>query len=198
MRRDWYVGSLFMFIATCSSDIALAEEQRFRLIPEETQIVSKIKDPFGNVVHGTLRLRDGEARGDIARLQETSSVALVMDTRTYNSNIGLRDEDVQKYYLEVEQYPAIRFDSTGVEKLERPNSPKEPWQITLRGRLEVHGVQREVMIPVRLFYQTNKIIAQGNFRFVLEQFNIKVPQLLFLKAGNQVDIDFRIVGERQQ
>jgi hypothetical protein len=54
-----------------------------------------------------------------------------------------------------------------------------------------------VIVPVRLLYQTNKITAQGNFRFVLEDFNIRVPTLLFLKAGNQVDVEFRIVGERQ-
>jgi hypothetical protein len=76
----------------------LAEVQRFRLIPDESRIVTKIKDPFGNVVNGALRLRQGEAGGDIERLQEMSSVSLVIDTRSYNSNIGLRDQDVQEYY----------------------------------------------------------------------------------------------------
>jgi hypothetical protein len=31
----------------------------------------------------------------------------------------------------------------------------------------------------------------------LEEFNITVPRLLFLKSGNQVEVDFSIVGERQ-
>jgi hypothetical protein len=54
-----------------------------------------------------------------------------------------------------------------------------------------------VIVPVRLLYQTNKITAEGNFELVLEDFNIRVPTLLFLKAGNQVDVEFRIVGDRQ-
>jgi hypothetical protein len=58
-------------------------------------------------------------------------------------------------------------------------------------------VQREVLVPFRLLHQTEKIIAQGNLRLVLEDFNIKIPTLLFLEAGNQVDGGFRIVGERQ-
>jgi hypothetical protein len=58
-------------------------------------------------------------------------------------------------------------------------------------------VQKEVIVPVRLLYQTNKIAAQGNFRFVLGDFNIRVPTLLFLKAENEVDVEFRIVGQRQ-
>ncbi|MGH7824770.1 MAG: YceI family protein [Candidatus Binatia bacterium] len=194
-------GSRFIWILslvlTSTSAPGLAELQRFRLIPDESQIITKIKDPFGNIVYGALRVRQGEARGDIDRLQEVGSVSLVIDTTSYNSNIGLRDQDVHEYYLEVKQYPVIRFDSTGIQKIERPQSPKDLWQITVRGRLQLHGVQREVLVPLRLFYQTNKIIAQGNLRLVLEDFNIRVPTLLFLKAGNQVDVDFRIVGERQ-
>lgn len=197
MRR----GSCFIWILslvlTSPSAPALAEVQRFRLIPDESQIVTKIKDPFGSIVNGTLRIRQGEARGDIDRFQEGASVSLVIDSRSYTSNIGLRDQDVQEYYLEVQQYPLIRFDSTGIQKFERPRSPEDLWQITVRGRLELHGVQREVIVPLRLLYQTNKITAQGNFRFVLEDFNIRVPTLLFLKAGNQVDVQFSIVGERQ-
>jgi polyisoprenoid-binding protein YceI len=194
-------GSRFIWILslvlTSPSAPALAEVQRFRLIPDESQIVTKSKDPFGGIVNGALRVRQGEARGDIDRLQEVGSVSLVIDTRSYNSNIGLRDQDVQEYYLEVRQYPVIRFDSIGLQKIERSQSPEDLWQITVRGRLELHGVQREVIVPLRLLYQTNKTMAQGNFRLVLEDFNIRVPTLLFLKAGNQVGVDFRIVGVGQ-
>jgi len=197
MRR----GSCFIWILslvlTFASAPGLAELHNFRLIPDESQIVTKLKDPFGGIVNGSLRIRQGEARGDIDRLQEGGSVTLVIDTASYNSNIGLRDQDVHEYYLEVQQYPVIRFDSTGIQKIERPRTPKDPWQITVRGRLVLHGAQREVLVPLRLLYQAKKIIAQGNLRLVLEDFNIKIPTLLFLKAGNQVDVDFRIVGERQ-
>jgi polyisoprenoid-binding protein YceI len=197
MRRGLCFIWILSLVLISPSAPGLAELHHFRLIPDESQIVTKIKDPFGGIVNGSLRIRQGEARGDIDRLQEGGSVSLVIDTASYNSNIGLRDQDVHEYYLEVQQYPVIRFDSTGIQKIERPRSPKDLWQITVRGRLELHGVQREVLVPLRLLYQTNKIIAQGNLRLVLEDFNIKIPTLLFLKAENQVDVDFRIVGERQ-
>jgi polyisoprenoid-binding protein YceI len=197
MRRGWCSLWILSLVLISPSAPASAEVQRFRLIPDESQIVTKVKDPFGSIVNGVLRLRQGEARGDIDRLQEVGSVSLVIDASSYNSNIGLRDQDIQEHYLEVQQYPVIRFNSTGIQKIERSQSPENLWQITVRGRLELHGVQREVIVPVRLLYQTNKITAQGKFQFVLEDFNIRVPTLLFLKAGNQVDVEFRIVGERQ-
>ena len=197
MRLESRFIWILSLVLVSASAPALSEVQSFRLIPDESQIITKVKDPFGSIVNGALRVRQGEARGDIDRLQETGSVSLVIDTSSYNSNIGLRDQDIQEHYLEVQQYPVIRFNSTGIQNIKRPQSPEDLWQITVRGRLELHGVQKEVMVPVRLIYQTNKITAQGNFRFVLEDFNIRVPTLLFLKAGNQVDVEFRIVGERQ-
>jgi YceI-like domain len=72
-----------------------------------------------------MRVRQGKALGDIDRLQEVGSVSLVIDAKSYNSNIGLRDQDVQEYYLEVQQYPVIRFDSTGIQEIERPPSPED-------------------------------------------------------------------------
>jgi polyisoprenoid-binding protein YceI len=176
---------------------ARADTQRFRLSPDESQIRTTIDDPFGKAVNGTFRLASGEARGDVERLAETASVSLTIDASSYNSNIGLRDQDVQEYYLEVKQYPTIRFVSTGVVNSERPRSNTEPWLITFKGGLELHGVKREIMLPVRVFYQGSKIVAQGQFRLQLENFNIAVPRVLFVKAGNAVQVDFRIVGERQ-
>ncbi len=176
---------------------AFAESGRFRLNPEASQISASVKDPFGNPVTGTLRLRQGEARGEVNRLLDTASVELTIEAASYNSNLGLRDQDIHQNHLEVKQYPRIRFESTGIVKFDKPGSPDEPWFVTLKGRLELHGVKREVVIPIRLLYQSDKIIAQGEFRFLLEDFKITVPQLLFWQAGNEVAVEFRIIGARE-
>jgi polyisoprenoid-binding protein YceI len=188
------VGSLLL-VSVFFPPLAFAEPQRFRFSPDESQITTKITDPFGKVVDGAFRLRQGEASGDPDRLMESALVDLVIDAASYNSSVGLRDQDVQEYYLEVKQHPVVRFNGTVVEKPERAS--QEAWQITVKGRLDLHGVQREIVVPVRLLYQQNRIVAQGSFRLSLAEFNIAVPRLLFWKAGNQAEVNFRLVGERQ-
>jgi polyisoprenoid-binding protein YceI len=178
-----------------TSPPALAEPQRYRLNPAESQITAQIADPFGKIVAGGFRLTQGEVQGDPTRLLESASVSLVVDTASYDSNIGLRNQDVVEYYLEAKQYPVIRFSGTRIEKAE--TTAKEAWQITLTGRLDLHGVQKEITVPVRLLFQQNKLVAQGSLRLSLADFKIAVPQLLFWKAGDRVEIDFRLVGERQ-
>ena len=188
------LGSLLLLSGFLSPP-AFAEPQRFRLSPAESQITSKITDPFGKVVNGTFRLSQGEASGDPARLLESASVTVVIEAASYNSNIRLRDPDVQEYYWEVKQHPVIRFTGAVIEKAE--GASKEVWQITVRGRLDLHGVQKEIVVPMRLLFQQNKLVAQGSFRVSLADYKIAVPQLLFWKAGEHAEIDFHIVGERQ-
>ncbi|HWO41039.1 MAG TPA: YceI family protein [Candidatus Eisenbacteria bacterium] len=191
--------ALLVFFLSLDASVATrpvsAELLRFGLNPKESKIVTKVADPFGKPVSGVLRLRHGEARGDPDRLKETAAVYLTIEAGSYDSGIGARDQDIQEYYLEARRYPLIRFDSTAVQKIERHSSPKAPWQMTVEGRLDLHGVQREVIVPLRLVYDGNRIVAEGSFRLFLEQFKIAVPRLLFLSAGNEVQVDFRIVGE---
>ncbi|MGE5302751.1 MAG: YceI family protein [Alphaproteobacteria bacterium] len=196
MRRSvcfLLLALLFLFQARR----AHADVQRFRLIPDSSQISATIDDPFGDRVTGALRLTRGEARGDPNRLAETAAVSLVIEASSYDSNLGLRDEHVRSDYLEVTQHRFIRFDSNSVAKSQRPRSSTEPWLITLKGQLELHGVKKEILVPLQLFYQTNKILAQGQFLLLLEEFNIAVPRLLFLKTGDKVQVQFRIGAELQ-
>ena len=175
---------------------AYAEVQRFRLNPEESHIVTKIKDPFGYFVSGTLRLREGQAGGDPDRLKETATANLLLDATSYDSDLGLRDKDVQEDYLEAQRYRTIRFSSSAVVQVDRSGPSGEGWTLLLRGTLAFHGIEKEITVPIRLRYESRRFVAQGRLQILLEDFKIDVPSLLFLKAGNRVDVEFSIVGER--
>lgn len=198
LARVLACGLAFTTILFSFSPSALAQVQRYRLKPEESRIVSKIKDPFGNIVSGSLRLREGQAGGDPERLRETGTVILVLDATSYDSDLGLRDKDVQEDYLEVRQYPSIRFASTSIVQVERSAPSGEGGSVLLRGTLTFHGVKKEITVPVALHYDGKRIVAEGRLQILLENFNIAAPSLLFLKAGNQVDVEFTIVGERSR
>jgi len=176
---------------------ALGEPVHFRLLRQESNILTHISDPFGRTVVGELALREGEARGDIKDVRSSGSVRLTMDASSYNSNLGLRDEDVRDNYLEVKEYPLITFTSTGIEQI-KDFKPRETWQLTIKGILELHGIKRAISVPVKLTYREGKITAEGNTKILLKDFNIAVPTLLFrFRSGDQVEVRFRIVGERQ-
>src|SRR2546427_11784766 len=97
MWRWSYVLWFLSFVLPLLSQTAFAEVQRFRLDANESQITAKVNDPFGNVVNGSLRVRQGEARGDLDRLAVTGAVNHVIHAERYNSNIALKNQDDQEY-----------------------------------------------------------------------------------------------------
>jgi len=194
--RAGVYGLVATTISFSSQTLVLADIQRFRLKPEKSVVTTKIKDPFGNIVGGSLRVREGEASADPNRLSESGTVNVLLDATSYDSDLGLRDKTVREDYLEVQQYPTIQFSARKVVEVERSVSVATSWNVLLRGTLLFHGVKKEITVPVGLRYEGKKVVAQGRLRILLEDFKVAVPNLLFLKAGNQVDVEFSIVGER--
>lgn len=177
---------------------AFGDLLHFHLVPRESSIVTQIVDPFGKIVVGKLALLGGEARGDVKELRGSASVSLTIDAHSYNSNLGLRDQDVKDQYLEVDHYPQITFRSTSIEEIREPESPGGPWRLTVKGVLELHGIKKEISVPVRLTHRERRITVEGSTKILLKEFNIAVPTLLFaFRSGDQVEVGFRIVGEEE-
>ena len=147
-------SSILILLLTLASSLAseAGEVVRFRLLPQESQILTQVPNPFG-IVDGKFTVREGEAKGDIQDLQDTGQVRLTIDAASYNSNIGLRDEDVQENYLETEEFPVIVFTSTGIEDVKKSQSQEKAWEFTIKGVLKLHGVERELRVPVKLTQQ---------------------------------------------
>ncbi|MFQ5849322.1 MAG: YceI family protein [Candidatus Binatia bacterium] len=191
-----FFSLLLPFLLAPSLASAAGELIRFRLQPQESRILTQIPHPFGTV-NGEFALREGEANGDIKDLQRSASVRLTMDATSYSSGFGPRDQDVQENYLEADQYPVISFTSKGVETVKQPKSPDEAWEFTIKGVLELHGVERETQVPVKLTQRGKKITVEGGTRILLEHFNIATPSIFFFRAGDSVEVSFRFVGEQQ-
>ncbi len=191
-------SSILILLLTLAPSLAseATEIVRFKLLPQESQILAKVPNPFG-IVDGKFTVREGEAKGDIQDLQGTGQVRITIDAASYNSNIGLRDEDVQENYLETEEFPVIVFTSTGIEEVKKSQSQEKAWEFTIKGVLKLHGVERELRVPVKLTYRGRKIAVEGSTRILLKDFNIDTPSIFFFRAGDNVNVSFHFVGEQQ-
>ena len=190
--------SILILLLTLASSLAseAAEVIRFKLLPQESQILTQVPNPFG-IVNGKFTVREGEANGDIQDLQGTGQVRITIDAASYNSNIGLRDEDIQEYYLEVEEFPVIVFTSTGIEDVKKSQSQEKAWEFTIKGVLKLHGVERELRVPVKLTQQGKRFTVEGRTIILFEDFNIAIPTILFFRSGDSVEVIFRFTGEQQ-
>ncbi len=191
-------SSILLLLLTLALSLAseAGEVVRFKLLPQESLILTQVPNPFG-IVNGKFTVREGEAEGDAQDLQGTGQVRLTVDAASYNSNIGLRDEDIQENYLEVKEFPVIVFTSTGIENGKKTRSSEKAREFTIKGVLELHGVKRELRVPVKLTQKGKRITVEGRTKILFEDFNIAIPSILFFRSGDSVEVTFRFVGEQQ-
>ncbi len=116
------------------------------------------------------------------------------DARTFQTGIGLRDEDLRDQFFEADRFPEIVLT---LQKLSRTSASKLPagarLQADVTGELNVHGVSRSVTFSATFNRGADGriVIVHGSFPVVLADYGIKRPQRLFLKLGEVAQVDVR-------
>ena len=149
----------------------------------------------GEVVEGTAKQFSGVVRVDPDHPEKDASVTLEVDAATLVTGNRLRDRTMRNSHLETEQYPTIRFESTGAKTSAAPLKPGETRPVEVEGRLILHGVTRTVKIPVTLGYDGALLTADGNVAFTLSEFSIPIPKFLWIVLDDKVTVNFHAVAK---
>jgi len=140
----------------------------------------------GTFVGTTTAVRGGvSGAADIANAHGWVEAA-VATLYTQNDH---RDRDLRAV-MEVDKYPTMRFDLIGVT-IGSPGDPLDTLRVTLRGRLAIHGVTREVSIPATLVTAGDTIDASGSFPLDLTEYRISGLTRFLGALRMQKDIEVR-------
>ena len=179
---------------------AAAETVHFRVDPGATQIVASVKEPLARIrgaASGTFNAISGTIEGDPADPVKTGRIAITFDATSYKSGSAYRDKRVTRDALDAEHFPAIRFVSTRIEDFAWVSRDVEA-TATIVGNLTLHGVTREVRIPIDATLSPDRKLfsTDGDFDFAMSDFGIEQPSTLFgaLRTGRRVDLNFRVVA----
>ena len=88
--------------------------------------------------------------------------------KTITTGNGRRDRDVNKS-MESDKYPTIRFDLGGVSSAAGTG---DSVPVTLRGRLAIHGVTRDVSLPGYVRREGQEIRVRSDFPLNLKDYKI--------------------------
>jgi polyisoprenoid-binding protein YceI len=100
--------------------------------------------------------------------------------------------------MEADKYPTIRFDLESVV----PAAPADSLPITLKGRLTIHGVEREVELPGTLVLTADRARVRSDFPLNLKDYKIgglsKMMGMLRMYEDIKVHVDvtFQLQGEK--
>jgi hypothetical protein len=115
----------------------------------------------------------------------TGDLAFSVPIKEYQFAKSLMKEHFNEKYMETEKYPKSTFQGTitGYD----PNATGTQ-DVTSKGKLTIHGETKEVEIAGTIEKQGDKLIMKSKFMVKLEDYKIKIPQLLWQNIAEQVEV----------
>jgi len=117
---------------------------------------------------------------------EFAALALAKGFRFKNS---LMEEHFNENYIESDDYPKIVFKGKLLD-FNFSLLSKTETKFEVKGKLQLHGKEKELLIPLSLSKQNGLILINGSFLVAPEDFNISIPKIVRGKIAKEASIQF--------
>jgi polyisoprenoid-binding protein YceI len=159
---------------------ARAGALHFRVQPEASEITFRATSRLMNA-DGHFERFSGQVLVDPAALT-SARISLSVDTASLDTGIGMRDRHLRSSdFFDVERFPTIVFQSVRVEAAGR--------RVTVVGRLSLHGVTRQIAVPVDVQISDAALVASGEFIVNRGEYGMTYNSILN-PIGNEVRVAF--------
>jgi polyisoprenoid-binding protein YceI len=116
-------------------------------------------------------------------VNKITKIAISTKVSSFNSGLSNRDSHMIEV-LEALSYPNIIFNSTSIVYNQN--------DLLVNGQLQFHGVTKQISFNAKQIDKEGNIFFEGTFPILLEDFKVKRPSLLFVKADNEIQIKFKL------
>lgn len=131
----------------------------------------------------------------VTRELEDAVGCVVIEAKTLDTGIGLRNRIMWEDHLEIAKFPEIHFLLTGLGDVHRDG---DKVAVTLEGKLALHGMIQSLRIPVTVIPADRGLVVEGMSVLRMSDYAIKRPAFLFIRVKDEVDVHFRVlVGEAE-
>jgi polyisoprenoid-binding protein YceI len=166
---------------------------RFTILPARSSIRFDAK-ATGHTVHGVTHQLQGEVAFDPDDVTDRTTVALRVEAATLDTDNRSRDKNMRESHLETTRYPWIEFKSSSVEALAPTLREGETQEMQVRGRLLLHGVERDITFPVKAVRKGKELCVTGSTVVKMTDYAIPIPKFLFVKVQDEVKVMFEVIA----
>ena len=177
----WRLAAATLVVAMLAwNQPAAAGSLLFRVQPEASEITFRATSRLMNA-DGHFSRFSGEVIVDPA-VPTSARISLSIDAASLDTGIGMRDRHLRSAdFFDAERFPTIVFRSVRVEAAGR--------RATVVGRLSLHGVTREIALPVDVQMSDAALVASGEFIVNRGDYGMNYNSLLN-PIGNEVRVAF--------
>jgi polyisoprenoid-binding protein YceI len=169
---------------------AEAQSRRWVPVPGKSVVTFEATHRLGDF-RGSAETVTGEFEADPTEIRAGFTGTLRVPVAALRTgNVG-RDRDMQKL-LQADTHKLIRYTIGGSEASFNAITANADVLLTIKGALEVRGVERPLAFLARARLLGDRIWVRGESRLRLTDFGMEPPRRLMFRMGNEVAVSFDV------
>ncbi len=180
---------LFVLLLIAQFD-GLAQKTEYHVDKSARNSVKFISDAPVEDFEGVTEAIDGYLVHEGNDFTSGSGLYFEVDLRKLDTGIGLRNRHMRENYLHTDKYPYAKF--TGKITEATPSGDKT--KVKVQGSMDIHGVKRGMEVTGTISGSGDKLRIRTTFDVRLTHHKIEVPQLMFVKIDENMELvlDFTV------
>jgi len=156
--------------------------EKLFMLPAPSDAVGRTSSVTGTMVIKGLSLTSATFRADL---------------RTLTSDKQMRDDRIHSIGLESDAFPKATFVLTSPVTLGARPAAGTVVHVTAKGKFTLHGVTREVAVPLQATWGSGQIEVVGSFPVQFADYGITPPTIAgFVSVGSQGTVELKLVLSR--
>ncbi|MEP2937294.1 MAG: YceI family protein [Gilvibacter sp.] len=119
---------------------------------------------------------------------ETGSFASLALVNGFRFKVALMEEHFNENYMESATYSKATVKGV-LEDFNSESLTSDFTSYNLKGTIEMHGVENELNVPVRIKLDGDALIVETNFELKPEDFDIEIPSVVANKIAQTVVVN---------
>ena len=120
---------------------------------------------------------------------ETGAIEWAVLIQGFKFEKALMQEHFNENYMESSKYPKAKFKGFIQDHKTVDLSKDGDYKVQVDGKLEIHGVTKEITTYATLSVQDGAFSAKSNHSVVIREYGIKIPKLVEDNIADEVDIE---------
>ena len=169
---------------------ALSNGTELHVNKNADNLVKFISDAKIEKFEGVTKNVDGYMYWEGDDLTNKSNIYYEVDLNTLDTGIGLRNRHMRENYLETDKYRFTYFSGKIIEANKNENGD---YDVKASGTITIHGVVQPLTVTGTFKNNgNNNYNIQTKFNIKLSDFKIDIPQLMFLKVSDTIELQMNI------
>ncbi len=119
---------------------------------------------------------------------ETGAIEWAVLIKGFEFEKSLMQDHFNENYMESSKYPKAIFKGKFQEWKPISITQNNNHELTIEGDLTIHGITKNIIVPVRLSVENGAFTGKGIFSIEVAEFNIKIPGIVKDKIAKKVEI----------